>query len=198
MLNQSLMLTSQGQIFPQTSTFAPGLVPQGQFLGPTMDPNFLNPLYPYSQPLGSVLSPFISIGADKKAEIGYFIDLNKDPDVQFRFIEYYFRHTYEDWIPKGDMRDLLNYLNVSGDKVSIVKTEKEYEANKAKKESEGTMDKKIEFLKNEIMNHTKIAKILEEYVDYKNVNWYDLKEYKDNIHKYIKKYLTKKLRKNIA
>ena len=56
-------------------------------------------------------------------------NLNNDPDLIRKVTKYFFEKTMNSWL-YSDFEDLLTYLVIKGDKVSVVSNKKELENNK--------------------------------------------------------------------
>jgi len=114
------------------------------------------------------------------------IDLNQNPDVQKLVIKKYHSKTLEKWL-QDELRDILNYLDVSGDAVKVV----EYKSGRTDTDSDAIVQKKIAFIGDKVLTRTRMAKILYKFVSETSTNWYDL----DRNEFYLRKTIMSKLKK---
>ena len=126
-----------------------------------------------------ISSPIMPINSDS---------VQADPEVKSKMTAYFFEKTMNDWL-HSDFKKLLKYLIVKGDNISIIKNEKDFSNNEAFK----NVDKKIDFIANNVMTKYDMKSFLKKLVLKKDISWFYLRDYK----RYVKKAIYKKIKKNI-
>lgn len=117
------------------------------------------------------------------------LDLNRDPNLHQMMTKYFYYKTLDKWLKKEkDMLELLNYLKVTDKGIEVVEPEK----NNSQYDNQLVVDKKVDFIENNVLSKDDIYNILKKYVRETNTNWYDLEEkatyfIKEIIKKFIKK-----------
>lgn len=120
-----------------------------------------------------------------------YLDLNKDPDVHKRMVNYVYYKLIDKWL-SGSLSDVLEYLKVSGGKVIALKSDDDnVEKNSAKE-----IKAKIEFIENKVISKKDIKMMLHEYVFESNTNWYDIPKNTYWIKKLLRRRLKKAIRKH--
>jgi len=134
----------------------------------------------------SKYSIFYSIKPNEPPQMGMFLDLNKDQEVQMKMVEYFYRKTLEKWILKTSMFDALNYLVVNKDGVvEPIKDMSQYDKERAKKDSDEVIVKKIKYIKHDVLDRKDVWKALSYYVRPGIINWFDLKAYSKEVRSII-------------
>ena len=93
-----------------------------------------------------------------------------------------------DWL-YSDFSQLLQYLIVKGEKVSVVSNKSQLEKNKTNQNSE----KKVDFIADNVMTKYDLKSFLKKLVNKSGINWYDLKQNKS----YVKRAIYKKIKNNL-
>lgn len=120
--------------------------------------------------------------------IGHYSNLNADPRVHEQLVNYYYFKTLDKWL-YGSMVDLLNYLKVNGDKVTVVS----YQKRAVEDDSKHDLRMKVKYIEKHHLTDGMVKIVLAELVHEKNINWYDLPNREHKVIKAIKKALEKKL-----
>lgn len=150
-------------------------------------PNLLtNPITPLIQNINLPKNDIPYIEYRPQLYYSIYQDINTDPELRDKMITYFYDKTIQNL--KDDFSDLYKYIIQSNNDVRLIKNLNEYEKNDRK-----FTYPKMDFLVNNFASHSKIKDIIKKYVAKNNINWYDLKKYKDSILDYIHS----KIRKNI-
>ena len=128
-------------------------------------------------------------------QTGY--DLGKDPDIQERIAKFYTKKLYDKWL-KRDFVDILSYINVSGNKVDLIKDIKNYNKDDAYKDDEDVRLKKIEFLQNLFIDRNIMHKILSNMVKGTGIQWVKLMDNSHDVKKVVHHFLKRKIEESIA
>lgn len=117
---------------------------------------------PYSPSLNLTYSqPTISI----------YENLNGNPKIHHRVTKLYRYKTLEKWL-FGDLKSLLGYLKIDNGKVNLINKESDFKSGE--NDSSDTANKKIDYIKENILTHRTAYKIIYKFVHATNTNWYDL------------------------
>lgn len=116
-------------------------------------------------------------------------NLNKDPKAINMVVKYFWKKTLEKWL-YGEFKEILAYLTINNDKVELVKKI----SNNDKNESQDIINKKIDYLAENIITKKLILKALARYVDDNNVNWYDLPKKTHGPKEEIKRVITAEIK----
>ena len=116
-----------------------------------------------------------------------YLNVNNDPDLIKSVTKYFYEKTMNTWL-YSDFEEVLDYLKIKGDKISVVKNKKELE-NNTKDKSMKDIEKKIEFITNHVMTKYDMKSFLKKYALKSGLDLWKLKENK----KYVKKSIMKKL-----
>jgi len=153
----------------------------------------LSPLGPFTSPLSpenpGLLTPVIKVSYDKST-LYFYEDLNKNREFRKDMVKHYYYKTLDRWL-SDELVDLLNYLSVSGDKVTIVA----YNKSNTAKDNIKTVEKKQDFIKQNLFKKSEMKNILDKFVIQAGINWYDLYKNEYFIRKKVKNFLIKKLKK---
>jgi len=129
----------------------------------------------------SIMSPIYT------PSVGY-PDLNYDHTLRRKMTAYFYERTMNDWL-YSDFSQLLQYLIVKGEKVSVVSNKSQLEKNKTNQNSE----KKVDFIADNVMTKYDLKSFLKKLVNKSGINWYDLKQNKS----YVKRAIYKKIKNNL-
>ena len=101
-----------------------------------------------------------------------YSDVNKDPKLREMMVKYY-------------KKKIIKWLSSS----------KEYKEKVINKFSNNKIINQniVDEIQNKYLNNDRIYKILRYFVNKRELNWYDLKKYKDNIKKKVLKFLIDKI-----
>lgn len=116
-----------------------------------------------------------------------YLDLNKDEKIRNRLTKYYLYKTLDKWL-WSDMKDIIDNFVLKDNIVNIVKTPVKQNL------TEPEIEKKIDYIENNILNYKKMYKILKHLIHKEeNLSWVSLPKNEYIIKKTVKKYLLKKI-----
>merc|ERR1711871_127832 len=120
-------------------------------------------------------------------------NLNNDPDLIRKVTKYFFEKTMNSWL-YSDFEDLLTYLVVKGNKVSVVSNKKELENNKRDSNMK-SIEMKVNFIADNVMTKYDMKSFLKKYALKSGLDLWKLKENKSYVKKSIYKKIKNKLEK---
>lgn len=128
--------------------------------------------------------------------LSIYDNLNADPEIHQKMAKYFKYKVLDKWL-YTDLKSLLGYVTVSGDKVSFINKLSDYKENLD--ESKNIVEMKVHFLEKNLLSSRASLKILNKFVAGTNTNWYDLTKneffvkqaYEIAIKKMIKKMIAK-------
>lgn len=120
-------------------------------------------------------------------------NLNNDPDLIRKVTKYFFEKTMNSWL-YSDFEDLLTYLVIKGDKVSVVSNKKELENNKRDSNMK-SIEMKVNFIADNVMTKYDMKSFLKKYALKSGLDLWKLKENKSYVKKSIYKKIKNKLEK---
>ena len=183
-------------LYSPTSVFSPyGVV--SPYAVHTPIPAMVNPT---TNPIPSVHSqPFVpSVDLTYSRHLLSMVEnLNADPQIHKQLTKYFYYKVLDKWI-YDDLLSLLSMLTINDDTVSLVKKLDDVKTNTVLKNSQEEIDKKIDFLEDNILTKEMVQKILYKFVSDTNINWYDLTKYEGAVREVIGKTLKSKMRRMIA
>ena len=100
------------------------------------------------------------------------LDMNLNYDLHIKMRDYFYHKTIDVWL-KNSMKKILDYLKIDNENITISKNKIE---NK-NIDTDEIVNKKIEFIKNNIFTKSTALKILNKYVKNTLTNWYDLPQH---------------------
>jgi hypothetical protein len=106
-----------------------------------------------------------------------YIDVNSDFDLHKKVSKYFFSELYNRYLPE-DYPKILDYVRLTEKNVELVKSINEAKNIKTK---EDDFAEKIKYLADYIYTKKDVYKLLYNYVEKKNVKWWDLKYYSEDI-----------------
>ncbi len=195
-----------------TSPSKPGEIvisPVGNVYSPIIDA--FSPVIPFPLSPVSALapSPFVSApvvmtldGPPYKTSVDFsysqplvsvYRDLEADPKVQKRMVKYFFYKVLDKWLFE-DLKDLLGYLNVTGEKVSLISDTNKFNATSSEKDSVDVINKKADFIGKYIFTMSVMTKVLRKFVQEANASWYDLPKHEFFIRQVVRDNLEKALK----
>lgn len=176
--------------------------------GPTISPLSPLSLFPGSPIPTSITSPMIPGLSIVDSPVVASLNLSyskplfsihknyeRNPRLHRRMAKHYYYKTYEKWLG-NEMSDLLGYLIISGGKAKLVSSISKY--NK-KKDSHADMKKKIDYIKNNIMDEIWMLRTLHKFVRETGSagSWFDLPKNEYFIRRYVQRKLKKKIENTI-
>jgi hypothetical protein len=122
-----------------------------------------------------------------------YLDVNADKDLHKKVTKHFYSQLYNKWIPEL-YPNLLNYLKISGSDVHLIKSITEAKNNTTK---EDEFRVKINYLADFIITKKDLYEILSVYSDRKNIKWWNMRQYSDDVEIYVIKRLEQKLKEMI-
>jgi hypothetical protein len=160
----------------------------------------IGPFRTHISPLGTaaddlVLSPVNSILSAPYSPIGYnqvdYLNVNNDPDLIKNVTKYFFEKTMNAWM-YSDFEDLLTFLVIKNNKVSVISNKKELENNKRDTDI-NLIEMKVDFITNHVMSKYDMKSFLKKYALKSGLDLWKLKENKS----YVKKSIYKKIKSRL-
>lgn len=142
---------------------------------------------------------FVSVNPFKPGLIttGFYKDLNKDKSVQKTFAKYYFYKIIDKWIYK-ELLPLLAFIEINdAGKAHLIKSLEFYDVQKLAKDSEEDIEKKVNYMENDLLTKDLVRHVLKKICNENNINWYDLNKHERKIKKIFYNYLLDKLKESI-
>ena len=127
--------------------------------------------------------------------IGYnqvdYLNVNNDPDLIKNVTKYFFEKTMNAWM-YSDFEDLLTFLVIKNNKVSVISNKKELENNKRDTDI-NLIEMKVDFITNHVMSKYDMKSFLKKYALKSGLDLWKLKENKS----YVKKSIYKKIKSRL-
>jgi len=146
-------------------------------LNNTMSKNILFP-YPVT-PIGPL---YDSVDYDS---------VDNDSELRSKMTKYFYEKTFNSWLIQN--AKLLRYFKVSGEKVSMVKNKSEYEKNNIKHDEKKQI---VKYILENIFDKYDIKSTLKIFVSRSRSKWFELKDNKEYVIKFIMKRIKKKLKQH--
>lgn len=146
---------------------------------------------PYTNPVLAITTPVESkpYSTLMTFPITPALDLNRDPDVHDTVTNSIYRQLLQNWLYSSEYEEVFKYIKLVDDRPRLITSFKEKDRNM----SSSAVERKITFIKDNIITKNRIKKILEDFVYSTRTNWYDIEKntyyVKDLIMRYIKKKL---------
>jgi hypothetical protein len=148
--------------------------------------------YPYVYNV--VNPPTITVQQPTVWPIDNSLNMNLNPDVQNSMKDFFYYKTIDKWLyNEEDMLDLLNYLRVTDKGIDVLNKLDDYKETNINKDNQATVERKVDFIENNILSKSNVFKILKNYIAETNTNWFDLEKNSYQVKKIIKKYIRTKL-----
>jgi hypothetical protein len=122
-----------------------------------------------------------------------YLDVNQDKDLHKKVTKHFFSQLYNRWIPEL-YPNLLNYLKVSNNEVHLVKSIADAKNNTTK---ESDFSEKINYIADFILTKKDLFELLSVYSDRKNIKWWNLRQYSEDVELYVIKRLEQKLKEMV-
>jgi len=119
-----------------------------------------------------------------------YLDVNSDKELHKKACKLFFSELYNKYIPETYPR-LLNYVKLSNKDIELVKSVGEAKNISTKSDEYG---EKINYLAEYIFTKKDVYNILWDYVERRNVKWWDLKYYADDVENLLVKSLEEKIK----
>jgi hypothetical protein len=122
---------------------------------------------------------------------GTYPFLNSDDTFINKVIRWVRYKMVNDWL-YDEMRPLLSYFDVTEDGKVHWQTKDKFRESAYIGDSVDVMRKKIEYIEEEVLSKKLIKHVLEKFIDYNNLNWYDIKANKNKVARVFNAYLNRK------
>ena len=100
---------------------------------------------------------------------------NENPLTQKQMTQHLRFLVLDKWLyDSEEMSDVLKFLKVSGNNVTLVKNEKEMNENDIEKDTEDDVEKKVDFIERAFLDLDTMRKILANVVQITGIKWYKL------------------------
>ncbi len=123
-----------------------------------------------------------------------YLDVNADKDLHKKMTRYYFSQLYNKYVPEDHPR-LLNFVKLSAKDIELVKSVNEAKNINTKEDEFG---EKISYLADYVYTKQDIYRVLNDYCDRKNIKWWDLKYYSDDLEDILIKDLEETIKDKIV
>jgi hypothetical protein len=120
-------------------------------------------------------------------------DVNSDKELHKKVSKRYFSELYNRYIPESYPK-ILNFVRLTAKDIELVKSANEAKSNSTKEEDFG---EKINYLADYIFTKKDVYNSLWNYVEKRNIKWWDLKYYEDDIENLLVKAVEDKIREMI-
>ena len=142
----------------------------------------------------NTLRPYVGLNPYRgNVNLGYYNDLNEDKRVIKTITKYFYFKILDKWF-YDNLFTLLAFvkINEKGEPY-IIKNLKDYHVSSLTKDSQETIDEKINFLSNILISKTLVHHVLKKIVNKYNIKWYQLNKSSEIVKKVMYKYLKGKL-----
>lgn len=117
-------------------------------------------------------------------------DINSDKELHKKVSKRYFSELYNRYIPESYPK-ILNYVKLSAKDIELVKSANEAKNTSTKEDEYG---EKINYLADYIFTKKDVYNTLWNYVEKRNVKWWDLRYYEDDIENLLVKAVEEKIK----
>jgi ribosomal protein L17 len=130
--------------------------------------------------------------------VGYYPDLDKDPQVHNTLKKYYFYKLLDKWMYR-DLKSLLAYVSIDGGKAKLINSISDYNENSVNNSKENDLTLRVKFLE-DLISKDLVKSVLERIVNKYGIHWYQLNKNEDIVKKKledaVKEFLVSKIKKN--
>ena len=123
-----------------------------------------------------------------------YLDVNADKDLHKKMTKYFFSQLYNRYIPENHPR-LLNFVKMTAKDIELVKSMNEAKSITTREHEFG---EKINYLADYVYTKKDIFEALLDYTERKNIKWWDLKYYSDDIEDILIKDIENTIKDKIA
>ena len=113
--------------------------------------------------------------------VGYYPDLDKDPQVHNTLKKYYYYKLLDKWM-YNDLKSLLAYVTVENGKAKLIDSISDYNANSVNNLKEDDLTIRVNLLES-LISKDLVKNILERIVHKYEIHWYHLNKNEDIIKK---------------
>jgi len=147
----------------------------------------------------SPLSPLTpSLRLDYSRPIfGLYEDLNYNKDIIKRMVKYIHLKALDEWLIE-DLNDILNYVEIKGNKADLINNLSKYNPGTVHKEDIRTLEKKVDFIERYFLSRSVMHKLIKKFIQESGYNYVDLPHRQDQIKRFIKDKLLNIIKKEIS
>ena len=128
----------------------------------------------------------------------YDTGLNTSYIAQKEMTEYLLYRILDKWLYTDEMCHLLKYLKINNGKVEYISNENEYISNKICNDSVDNIEKKSDFIQENILNLKEMRKLLQRIIEELNYKWYELPHKENLVVDVVERFLKKSLKEHIG
>jgi hypothetical protein len=140
-------------------------------------------------------TPLVSSLAVPVYDIDYDTGMNDNYLTQKEMTKWMLYRILDKWLYKPEMSHILKYLKVSDNSnVKLVTSKKEYDENKIADDSIKTIEKKADWIEENLFGISEMRSLLKRSVEELNYKWYDLPYKETFIVDAVERTLKKKLK----
>jgi len=119
-----------------------------------------------------------------------YLDVNSDKELHKKVTKSFFSQLYNQYVPENNS-EILDYVKLSAKDIELVKSANEAKNNKTKEED---FSEKINYLADYIFTKKDIYSVLWDYCQKRNLKWWDLKYYADDLENILIRELKDKIK----
>lgn len=119
-----------------------------------------------------------------------YLDVNADKELHKKVTKNFFSQLYNKYVPEDNLQ-LLDYVKITAKDIELVKSLNEAKNNKTKEDDIG---EKINYLADYIFTKKDIYSVLWDYGEKRNIKWWDLKHYSNDIENILIRELEAKIK----
>lgn len=132
-----------------------------------------------------------------KPLISVYETIDTNPSVRLKLTNYYFDILRDDWL-LDELNDILNYLVVEDNKITLIKNIDDYKPTNILKDSDQIAEKKIKFIEKNIFTKYDLVDLLNKFTTQTKTKWVNLPENEFYLKQAIKHSITKKIKKMLS
>jgi len=148
-----------------------------------------NPFSPYKY---TIITPTVIKNQFTKLQSDY---VGNNYLVQQQITKYLLYKLLDRWLYQRKFSKILSYLKYENGKIFPLRSQKEVDANDTTKDSSEIIEKKADWIEDNILDEKKLREILMDVSLKYAIKWYMLPHAEEIINSEVKHYLKKKLRK---
>ena len=145
-----------------------------------------------------LISPVVQVSpiVPTYLRVTYDSGMNNNWLVQKQANEWLLNRILDKWIHKPTMHNVLKFMKVENGKVTVVKSDDEYEKNDVSNDTLEDRELKADFIEENILDKYAMKKIITKIIDELNIKWQFLTQPREEkiVVDVTKKFLKKKLK----
>jgi len=150
--------------------------------------NYATPVVPVSTVTPLVTSLYVN------PYIEFDTGLNDNYLAQKEMTKWFLYRILDKWLYDSEMSSILKYLKISGNDVKVVSSKKEYDDNKVSQDSSKDIEKKADWIEDNIFNMSDMRSLLKRFVEDADNKWYNLPYQERTVVDAVRRTLKKKLK----